>query len=502
MSVTTTIRMYNQLNLGDCFLLRFEAEGEEETYMLIDFGSYTSNPERERTIAKDIIKTVKDKNLTIVLTHQHKDHISGFGTAFDILEGTPSELWLSFLDNENSPEGKTIRDNTEKYWKKSAKTKAALEQKFKNDPKVQNMLAAKESLDLFAEGQIGGKEMSNLLSLVDNNVKFLTPGDSFFLPGTADGVKVYVLGPPVDTDQLTKLNPNKDEEVHGMNMSLELANLDISSTLMLDALNAYDDPNNGKESNFPFNKKYTGKESDALTEIKALYQSEPWREIEHDWLSEIGRMALHMDKLTNNTSLVLAFELVASKKVLLFVGDAQIGNWQSWFQVKFKDTAVDGKDLLSRTVVYKAGHHSSHNATLKQGLELMNQKDLTILIPVDGAVSKKQGFAMLKPEMLLGYHRKSHGKVLRSDIVEQPGNEFQLPFPFAVRADMPNVKVNMETASQHLSIDLTIDEKPKKPTTKKKTAATPEEIGDIAAQGFKPGVVRPRPILKITKRKE
>ena len=37
-----------------------------------------------------------------------------------------------------------------------------------------------------------------------------------------------------------------------------------------------------------------------------------------------------MNKATNNANLVLAFELSKGGKVLLFVGDAQAGNWWSW----------------------------------------------------------------------------------------------------------------------------------------------------------------------------
>jgi hypothetical protein len=43
-----------------------------------------------------------------------------------------------------------------------------------------------------------------------------------------------------------------------------------------------------------------------------------------------GRLALQLDSDTNNTSLVLAFELGKSGRVLLFPGDAQVGNWLSW----------------------------------------------------------------------------------------------------------------------------------------------------------------------------
>lgn len=449
--------MYNQLNLGDCFLLQFKPEHGEESFILIDFGSYTSNAERERVIAEDIKKTVQGKKLTIVLTHQHRDHISGFGSSGDILQGLGSELWLSFLDNETSAEGRIIRNLTEKYWKKSVKIKKILTEKA-NNPKVKEMLTAKDTLDLFAEDQIGGASMSALLSIVDHNVKFLTPGDSFFLPGTSDGVKVYVLGPPTNLEQLKKLNPNADEEVHGVNLALDLANLDISSSLMLDALEASDGNLPQNEVNFPFNKTYVMEENGETTPMKDFYLSEPLRTIEDDWLGEVGRMALHMDNLTNNTSLVLAFELVASKKVLLFVGDAQIGNWQSWFNVKFKDSSVSAQDLLSRTVIYKAGHHSSHNATLKQGLDLMSRRDLTILIPVDGEVSKRQRFAMLRPEMLKGYNRQSKGRVFRSDTIEQPALAQPVDFPFSARTDIPNFQVRMDEEGTHLSIDLKVSD--------------------------------------------
>jgi beta-lactamase superfamily II metal-dependent hydrolase len=73
-----------------------------------------------------------------------------------------------------------------------------------------------------------------------------------------------------------------------------------------------------------------------------------------------------MNNATNNASIVLAFELSKGGKVLLFAGDAQAGNWRSWSDADFDDagTKITTKDLLSRTVLYKVGHHGSHNATL------------------------------------------------------------------------------------------------------------------------------------------
>lgn len=73
-----------------------------------------------------------------------------------------------------------------------------------------------------------------------------------------------------------------------------------------------------------------------------------------------------MNNDTNNASLVLAFELGRGGKVLLFAADAQRGNWISWADAETPDgdRRVSTKDLLGRTVLYKVGHHCSHNATL------------------------------------------------------------------------------------------------------------------------------------------
>ena len=55
--------------------------------------------------------------------------------------------------------------------------------------------------------------------------------------------------------------------------------------------------------------------------------------------------------------------------MLLFAADAQRGNWISWSKKQWKDgdETVTTKDLLGRTVLYKVGHHGSHNATLNGG---------------------------------------------------------------------------------------------------------------------------------------
>jgi hypothetical protein len=126
--------------------------------------------------------------------------------------------------------------------------------------------------------------------------------------------------------------------------------------------------------------------------------ADEWRTIDDDWLHPGESLALVMDKFTNSSSLVLAFELVDSGKVLLFVADAQTGNWASWQDVKWKDEAISTDELLARTAVfYKVGHHASHNATLVGVFEKMSSPDLCALIPVrkqDPNIKKKNGWKM------------------------------------------------------------------------------------------------------------
>jgi hypothetical protein len=107
-------------------------------------------------------------------------------------------------------------------------------------------------------------------------------------------------------------------------------------------------------------------------------ESPDWRRIDKDWLYSAEDFALYLNKGINNTSLVLAFELTTSGRVLLFAADAQRGNWKSWNSASFEDEkkpkddpgrTITAKDLLARTVLYKVGHHGSHNATLKGTLD-------------------------------------------------------------------------------------------------------------------------------------
>ena len=92
-----------------------------------------------------------------------------------------------------------------------------------------------------------------------------------------------------------------------------------------------------------------------------------WRRIDNDWLYSAEQLALDMNEHTNNASLVLAFELGKDGKVLLFAGGRPARQLALLGQEELEGRrrrSVTTKDLLARTVLYKVGHHGSHNATL------------------------------------------------------------------------------------------------------------------------------------------
>jgi hypothetical protein len=97
---------------------------------------------------------------------------------------------------------------------------------------------------------------------------------------------------------------------------------------------------------------------------------------------------------------------------------------------------------------------------LLDGLNLMDDNELVIMIPVNEKVSTKMGFSMLKPGMLAGYNRKSQGRVMRADTVfHKPGkdNKFQFPFAKADKDFTPKLKLVQDKAKKsHLYMEYVV----------------------------------------------
>lgn len=428
-----TVRMYRP-GLGDCFLLKLK-KGRLSRYILIDCGvlqKTAGEKDRLNLIIQDIRRTTRGRLHVLVATHEHADHLSGyvfhqslFREKFRI-----DQVWMPWTENKDDPE---VQETYRQYWKIISETLeiaiAELEKKGKD------FAHYKELLDFLDPGAMDvvknwGKKQVYLAPKPDEN----GPTNVFSLEKFS-GVRVHVLGPPKNLSALKRSDPPKSKhqldrgETVNLNTTLasavfqlgfrtqdhhlplglsesdlrELANLslpfDRTQGISLDDI--------AQDENQKFFQKYYG--SDV-----APNHEYAWRRIDTDWLGAIGPLALDLDNDINNTSLVLAFEMLPSQKVLLFMADAQYGSWKSWTETP------KGRDILKRTIFYKVGHHGSHNATqLEGGLLAMHPNDLVAMIPVDTHKAKRKHWKMPAPILLPLLNKQTKGRVITA--IEDPG---------------------------------------------------------------------------------
>lgn len=416
------IRMYRQ-GLGDCFLVTFPRDEKPPVRILIDCGVIlgTSDPnEKMREVVADIGEETDHHIDVLVVTHEHWDHVSGFVQAAELFDGIRiDEVWMAWTENSDDKLARELGRQRHAM----AGTLRRLSAEMVSDssrlgrhdtPLSARALEIRNLLSFFgASGNSTGDAMKNAEGLAREWNCYFEPGDLPEMPaGTA--VRAYVLGPPRDLKQLKKTGPSRSNPE-----TYHLAALEIG-------LNEWQAALDNDEDGIPFNPEYRipMKVAEGVQFFREHYWESyengvraDWRRIETAWYGAALDLALKMDSATNNTSLVLAFEL-ENGDTLLFPGDAQVGNWLSWESVSF---TVDGRqvraeDLLRRTIVYKAGHHASHNATLREkGLERMDRLQFA-LVPVDHKMALKKGWDRIPLQGILdALDVRAEMAVLRAD---------------------------------------------------------------------------------------
>jgi Metallo-beta-lactamase superfamily len=433
--VSATVCMYRLLELGDCFLLTFTAGGSKSR-MLIDCGSFrntAASVKQLEKITRAIAAELAGAPLDVVVgTHQHNDHLSGFVHCEAAFRNMGvGQVWLSWLDNPSDKRAQTIGKAHHNLLLQLHASHGALQASV-NRPgshpiAARSLEVLNDMLGFYGAGegaapQIPARAVAILKTLGTRKPLYLSPGNVRDLPGVPAGsVRVYVLGPPRDDNDLFRSDPRKGESY---DPALASAN-QLASRFLEAAGNGRRGSPSGHDD-YPFNQRDRRSAhaslSPALTAILDRYQarSNAWRKIDEDWMQQAQTLALYLDSFTNNSSLVLAIELVASGKVLLFAADAQSGNWASWGNVVWDEHGVSTDDLLARTVFYKVGHHASHNATLVAALEKMTAPELVALIPVnkkDPNITKRDGWKMPARNLFKRLKEKTSHRVLQMDCV-------------------------------------------------------------------------------------
>jgi glyoxylase-like metal-dependent hydrolase (beta-lactamase superfamily II) len=441
------VRMYRQ-GLGDCFLVSFRGD-DGPVHALIDCGSLgaTMTGVKMKDVVADIRRETGDHLHLLVATHEHKDHVSGFGTEREQFDAfRVDRVWAAWTEDPKDPLARKIARHKGDLVTAVGLAAQALAEAEADDPLREMRVGMRELLGFVGDVPEGdepfaaaglAKTVQEAMRYVTlragkDGVEFLEPGQ-VLEPGWLPGVRVYVLGPPRSEAALRNLGEHHSPELYHASTQLgaELAaaiTFRAAGTSYAEYRATLEGGDRQEfERRLPFDPRFrveTAEEKSCRKRFAAYYdKANAWRRIDSDWLSGASDLALQLDSYTNNTSLAFAVELVDDGRVLLFAADAQLGNWLSWHDLTFRvkergaEREVKAADLLRRAVFYKVGHHASHNATVNElGLEMMERDDLVAMIALDHQVAAKKEWTMPAPGLYRRLLEKTRGRVLRSDI--------------------------------------------------------------------------------------
>ncbi|MEM1119644.1 MAG: hypothetical protein AAGJ18_04305 [Bacteroidota bacterium] len=489
-----TVRMYRQGH-GDCYLLAFPRKDRRRKapyYVLIDCGYKRGSQKKPdpadlsgrrkipalpntdfQNIVDNIAEVTKKRIDLFIITHEHEDHVNGIKEKY-FGDFHIEEAWFAWTENPKDELAKELDKGKRRTIQQliGARHQLALAVGPENPTvlTLENFIGLELGLD-----EDGFNETSALAALaaVDENGRrirgnrgsmyFVTDkanenkGTSYLLPNQVKdldktaGVRAFVLGPPRDAKKLRDEDPRGQEAFH-LAMSSTKRRLALSDAFDLDEEATAPFENacalaqnvalGDQHTKSDFFRTYYGAKGEG-TELVNEAPSEDnadWRRIDEEWLYAAEQLAIKLNSGVNNSSLVLAFELPHTKKNLLFVGDAQRGNWITWSDCEFEEvdgTKITPKELLGRTVLYKVGHHGSHNATLKgeidsdyANLSWMGQgaygEEFTAMINAVNAWAVNLHIPWIHPlpSIKAALQQKAQGRIFQTDTsqIDKPSN--------------------------------------------------------------------------------
>jgi beta-lactamase superfamily II metal-dependent hydrolase len=454
-SLGIRVRMY-RVGFGDFFLLTVPGN-DGPAHILIDCGVHAANIGSIDECVQDLKKTTKNRLALVILTHYHADHMSGFASNYDDFANFDhiGAVWITNrLDPANRAASKFMAQVT------SVAQQLQLRLAARNDRegvearrKVYNALG----IELGAGGKTGDGGNAKALKLLQQGFKSKPPvyyyqgGDTPKLPPELEGrITAEILAPsPNDSGGEFAASDNKKEQY-----------------LAAAGENGIPDA----ERVQPFEKKWPASAADypegAFDEFDTAL-ADGLRRRKNDGAARMEAKLAEMqpdvlaaaaDKLDgtlNNQSLVVLFTCRGKK--LLFVGDAQWGNWAYWLYGKAVTGADPGitaraRDILGSIDFYKVGHHGSTNATPIPAVGALNRNSAAMCSTATGAYGKPEKKTEVPRTALMeALETRTGNRLVRSDWVKAAGEE---PDPQA-KEELPKLPDGFTTPGQ-LYIDFNL----------------------------------------------
>ena len=362
--------VYN-VGFGDCILLCVTYSDDSRRHVLVDFGS-TAMPEKveparrntKRRSPRDLLEVAQKIEEdcggsldVVVVTHRHRDHISGFaGKAGDVIQGLRPKLVIQpWTEDPVIPEdatGPAARGSSRGARGLSLgdvklglrRLELAAQQVVEALPQLEARKGVtrttREQILAIGMNNIANREAVENIQKLSGLHRYLAFGDILDLSAVLPHVTVDVLGPPTldqssDVAKMAQVNP------------VEFWHLAASSRPRTAATKA-------------------GRLFPGVEPMTTPPQEARWviPKIDSMRAEELLSLVRIMDDVLNNTSLILLITIGTAR--LLFPGDAQLENWRYALSVAPNSEQI--RNTLSQTTVYKVGHHGSLNATPRRML--------------------------------------------------------------------------------------------------------------------------------------
>lgn len=351
-----------QVGFGDCFLVSFHydaplPDGRQNRHILIDYGS-TRRPEagpKMEAVAESIAQRCGGRLDVIVVTHRHKDHLSGFGQKkpAQVLGGLDPQLvvrsWTEDPDiAETAQEAAGGPDALHRFvaglagGQKFAHELSALASK--------SRAVGSAALAEFAFDQLSNEEAVDQLAQWSQGGRgeYLRYGDRSRIEDLVPGVRVRVLGPPTPVQHPEVQHQDENDPEYW------LYHHGLLTTALAPAPQSDGAPAAARN----------GEDLGEVGPVRWLIER-----MRNQQVGSLRRIVRWLDDALNNTSLILLFETGAKR--LLFPGDAQIENWE--YALRHAPNKAEVLPLLGKIDLYKVGHHGSRNATPKSLYNLWNE---------------------------------------------------------------------------------------------------------------------------------
>ena len=377
-----------RVGFGDFFLVSVPVAAGYK-HILIDCGVHSKDVHSITAAVNHMAQETGRELALIIITHRHADHVTGFSKCKDVFTTFKIErVWMSWYEDPTDKTALALQTNITAIATSLQHTLAARGDTGSDESHmIGNILDAMDA----SGGQQNPAAFEVLRDLPGNPpIDYYKGGDAPTLPPSlvAAGLIAKILGPPTDPTAVAKTDNPAQEYIVS------------DAAVATGPIRPFADSFRIRPD------EYVNSVFDAIPQRVVQGRVEA---VQPDMLAARANMANNM---INNQSLMTLFTLAS--KTLLFVGDAQWGNWATFLFGNLTSTSMrsEAAAILAKVDFYKVGHHGSTNATPKVALAAMRAGCVAMCSTAIGAYNR-----VPRDELITAIDDKTHDQLARSDQV-------------------------------------------------------------------------------------